>query len=692
MGMFDDLIPSSGGGGTGEPLRVTVRPQRQSSMFDDLIPAPNAGQSRDFEEPSGSAEAFGRGLKQGVTFNFYDELSGLARAGGLEPDDPDVARALKSLFVGAYRKFKGDEEAEKLYQEERDKQRALTEKLQAESPGASLAGNVAGAVLVPVGGLTGAATLPARIGRGAALGAGTGALAGFGEGEGLAGSAKQGAIGFGIGVGVGAAVPPAIEGLLRGGRAVSQGVRSAVRGAVNPEAEASRRVASTVERGIRADPAATQRLTPQELLANRQVSGPATLMDIGGEPARALARSAANTSPEGRQLLNTAINERFEEQGPRITQWLRHTFNFPDARAQQQAIEQAAKAANKPAYARAFRDGSVGIWDQELAELSQAPAMQDAVKAAIRQAQNRSAPDVSQGADALNARWVAGNKPTLEFWDLVKRQVDQEINVAKRAGRNEDVMELTRIKSMMVGKLDAAVPSYAQARAGAASFFGAENALEAGQNFVMQNFAIPETRAALARMSAQERKLFQDGFVSRLVETIERTGDRRNVVNQIWGNAASRDKIRLALGPQRAAELEAGLRIEGIMDFARGAVQGNSTTARQLAELGLAGGGLSLGSVGTYQQDPTQMTIGAVLGALAYGGRRIDQRVAQQVAQMLVSNDPAILARGVRIIARSENFMNALRRADRAIVPIAQQAQQLGAEDRSQQNAPAEAR
>ncbi len=171
-------------------------------------------------------------------------------------------------------------------------------------------------------------------------------------------------------------------------------------------------------------------------------------------------------------------------------------------------------------------------------------------------------------------------------------------------------------------------------------------------------------------MSATERQLFQDGFVSRFVETLNATGDRRNVLNQIASSPAAREKLYMVLGRNRAQELEAGLRVEGVMDMARTAVQGNSTTARQLAELGLAGGAGGLGTYGTYNLDPAQMTTAAVMGALLAGRRGIDQRVAQHVARMLTSNDPDVLARGIRAVARNERLMDALRTADRRLAVV----------------------
>jgi hypothetical protein len=41
--------------------------------------------------------------------------------------------------------------------------------------------------------------------------------------------------------------------------------------------------------------------------------------------------------------------------------------------------------------------------------------------------------------------------------------------------------------------------------------------------------------------------------------------------------------------------------------------------------------------------------------------KEIDHRVAALVARMLTSKEPDVFQRGVRMIARSENLMNALR-------------------------------
>lgn len=622
----------------------------------------------------GAGEAFGKGLANTATFNFADELAGLGAVGAEGTNqqslNPLESHPISNIVRGAYRKFTAEPSlsglitgngVQKTYDQAREGARQEIKQAETDQPVASLAGNVTGALTTPVGGALRAATWGGRALRGAAFGAGTGAISGIGEGEGAADRAAKGATGFALGGAIGGVGTPLVEGAVRGAGLLVSKPAGMISAALNPTGAAERAIGRAGQEAQRADPAAANRLTAADLGGG----GPATVLDTLGQPGRNLARSAGNISGEARDVLSQTLDPRFEEQVPRLTNWLRATFHYPDAHAQQQAIERTAKAVNSPAYAKAKQDGLGGVMDQELYELSQAPVMQDAIKAAIKEAQNRSAPDVSQGAAALTARWMSPQgKPTIEMWDLVKRRLDQEINVATREGRSADIGVLTDIKSTLVGKLDAAVPSYAQARQGAAHFFGAENALEAGQKFVTENFAIPQTRQVLAQMSSSERQLFQDGFVSRFVETLQKIPDRADVVRRIFNAPEAKAKFEIALGPQRAKEFEAMLRVENIMQQGLRGVQGNSTTAMQLAGIGLAGatGGGLLGF------DPTASGLASALAAT--GKRGIDQRVASRVAELLTSKDPAVVQRGAQAIAASPRLLGALRTLDSGVARI----------------------
>lgn len=639
------------------------------------------------------------GVLSGASANLRDEIYGASRASGL-PEWLGGFRAPVGAARLAYEAVTEPGTATQEYERGRDAMRVTQKAVEEQHPATYLAGQVGGGVALPVGGALGGATLAARAGRAAAVGAGYGAAAGFGEGEGAGDRLSRATAGGILGGVVGGASAPLVEGLVHGASALARPVASAIRGAVNPAAEAERRVASAIGRDIAADPGATTRLTPAEAA----ISPDARLIDLGGDLTRRLADVAGTASPEGRVALNQAINARYEGQSQRFVNWLNDRFGFPNAEAQQAALEDTARGVNRAAYGRAYREGAGGIWSPELERLAGSDAIASAMRAA---AKNSGDEAIVSGHGAINpritftpdgriqfARGPSGipTYPDLQFWDLTRRELS---DAARRAGPGtSEARRLNAFARSLNDELDRVVPSYREARAGAASFFGAENALEAGQNFVSQNFAAGETRRALARMNDNERRLFQDGFVSRFIETIDRTGDRRNVLNQIGQTPAAREKLEIALGRDGWNELQAMLRVEGIMDLPRHAVQSNSWTARRLYDLGLVGGA-GIGGSGVYNQDPQQMTTAAILAALSSGGKKIDQRVMRRVAEMLVSDNAATYQRGIRAIARNDTFMRALENFDRRVaaagseqVPtgLAPQAMGIGRADDQQPN------
>ena len=168
-----------------------------------------------------------------------------------------------------------------------------------------------------------------------------------------------------------------------------------------------------------------------------------------------------------------------------------------------------------------------------------------------------------------------------------------------------------------------------------------------------------EAKRALSRMSPAEKQLFAEGYVSSVMDKVNRTPDRANVIRQIWGNAKVREQMEVALGPAKAKEFEAFMGVETVMDEARKSL-GNSTTARQLVELGLAG--TAGGASGLYTGDPIT---GLTIAALTYGGRRganaANQGVAKSIASLLTSNDPTKFRRGVQAVTRSRQHMASLR-------------------------------
>ena len=620
--------------------------------------------------PTSTGEALYEGALAGASANWRDEIYGASKASGL-PDWMGGFRAPVGAAMLAYEHATGKPgEASAEYDRATKEIRDRIATLRKEHPYAFGTGEIGGAVasLALTRGGARAAGIGGRIAQSSVQGATYGALSGAGEGEGLQGKAVGAAEGAGTGAALGAVGATAAEVLTP----LATRVANVVRGIRNPDDEAARRVAQAVQADFdRGGPA----LTPEDIAAANAAGTPRAVVDAGAENTRALARSAANTSPDARAALTEMTQERFEAQSPRIAGFIRQITGGANAGNDLEAIEQAARQANRPAYARAYAAGEGGLWNEELERLAGSPSVRRAMENAVERGRDRA---VAEGYGAFNPgvtfengimRFGRGRGappyPNMQYWDYVQRELRDMSTAATRAGRNEEAGALTGLRRQLLTQLDTANPEFAAARQGAAQAFGAENALEAGQRFVSSTSDIGEARRAVARMSPAERELFARGYASNLAATIERQSDNRNVLNATFlNNPAAQERARLALGPDRARQLEALLRAERVLDRARTNL-GNSTTARQLFEIGAAGGATA-GAEGLLNQDinPQHLLTAAIIGGFARRGAQVvDQRVARRVGEMLAADNPAVLARGVAVAARNPRILNALRRA-----------------------------
>ena len=546
-------------------------------------------------------------------------------------------------------------------------------------PVLSTGAEIIGAMALPVGGILKGATVAARAARGSAVGAATGAAFGAGTAEGgLEDRAKGAATGAAFGAVGGAAAPVAIEGAIRGGRAAVNALSKAgapIRGAVNPKQEAATRVAEAIQ----SDNRLGQGL-PKALASGAQRAGvPVANIDRGGETTQRLARSAINTSPEGGAKINQFIDSRFEGQGERITSAIDGLFGGKRKSAFQrrEALQVAAEKERSPLYRKAYEDGDRAIVTDELRRLiSTSKTLGTAMKAAEDKGMDAAAIrgfggfntkiDVTNDGLVKFGRGKSGQPtfPNLAFWDATKKQLDQAARVAARSGANEDAAVFQELSRQLRKELDKAVPSYAKARSKAAEFFGAGDALEAGQKFATSRRIKPEEAAAQIKgMTKAERELFAEGFADELITKVSQTGERRNVVQSIYNSPDARLRIRTALGDKRANELEARMRLEGLMDLARRA-QGNSTTARQLVELGFAG---SAGGFAGFTSGGDPLTIGLSALAGKAGGRianRSRDAIGREVSKLLTSGDLNAVDSAAKKVAARAGLLSSLRSLD----------------------------
>lgn len=613
-------------------------------------------------------------IGQGVMMGAGDEIKAGVRAGARRVfgDNPD--KSLGDLYEQELGSVRGD------LSDFQERHPVL-------SPALEMGGAVATAPFIPGGVAARGANMGSRIARGAATGAGYGAVYGGASADGGISDRVRGAATGAVTGGVlGAAAPVAVRGVQAVGRGVRDMVRrpfAVGRGVVARDREAARRIGMAAQEDggnmLAAHAGGSTPITNRNMLtqadevAARTAGQPVLNIDRGGETVRALARSAANTSPAGRAAMEQPVSDRFAAQGDRTIEAVRRIVGGSTSAVNRETLERGARTANRKAYATAYRDGDRSVWSPTLERLTSSPAIVDAMRSAASRGKDRA---VTEGFGGFNPgvtvdpsgivtfqKGVTGvpTYPNLQYWDYVKRELDDAANAARRSGRKEEASTLGGLAEQLRGELDKLVPSFEAARAGAARFFGANDALEAGEQFVMSRMGNDAARQAWSKLSQPEQQLFAEGFADALSRRIAETGDRRNVINSIFLRSnASKERIEMALGPAKAKELEAFLRVEDLMDRARGAF-GNSTTARQLTELGIAGGS---GLYGTYTGD--WKTTGTILGALLvkHGMGRVDIGVAQRVGEMLASPDPAVMQKGLAMVANNDRWMAALRLAD----------------------------
>ena len=207
--------------------------------------------------------------------------------------------------------------------------------------------------------------------------------------------------------------------------------------------------------------------------------------------------------------------------------------------------------------------------------------------------------------------------------------------------------------------------------------FGADNAFDAGLNFMgtKDTLKLSQAKQAIGKMSRAEREIFAHGVASDITQKIKNQGVTKDISN-MFNSPESREKLTLALGPQRSRELEAFMRVENIMADAHKAMVANSTTAKQMSRMGaLTGAGKDiLGEIGPIFAGST---IGGPIGAAAaFGAKRVLSHLSQALgkdatmamAEKLISGRPEDIKEVVDLVSKSPDAMRKLR-----LSPLARQ-------------------
>ena len=627
----------------------------------------------DPQEPkTGRLEAAGRGLIQGVTFEFGDELSGAARA------------ILPTLVPGG-------ETGSEAFERGVEGARERNEQARADRPfifGASeLAGFAAPAVAASV--LSSGTAAPAAVSRGASLlarpvvgGAIEGGLAAAGAAEGGVGErlddAAIGATAGGVLGGVGSRIikaGPRVGGAVVGGGtgAVLDDEGVPLEGAAAGAALGAAGGAGAARLGRRAvdkvfggasnilptadETAGTRLATALERegvglsdlagFADEAVPGQ-TVMDIGepGGPLARLGRTVEALPSSGGRQVREFLTERAEGAPTRIKEALQRDtrLTFEDAVQTADDLARTKRANAAPLYDAAYAR-EVPI--EAVAEELQIPAFQEAYSRGLRIA----------ATEGVEIPETLTTSVPVQAVDYMKRGLDDLIDSRMRAGglgRNEARVLRNRLRDML-GRVDEAVPEYAAARAQYAGDAAVESAFTEARDQFMR-LDPREVAARLAELSPSEAEFYRRGALDAVRSRLERSADGRDLSRVVAGNSEMRARVRnLFTSEEDFAAFINAMDAERTFKGTQNTVLGGSPTARIQEDVtDFETGGFSL----TDLLNPASLARHAAESGVASRLRGFNESTADALAPMLTrelrEGAPDLAAQLERFIAQQE--------------------------------------
>jgi hypothetical protein len=415
-------------------------------------------------------------------------------------------------------------------------------------------------------------------------------------------------------------------------------------------------------------------------------------MDFLGRRGQRLAKDAANLSGDVSARMRDELDQRQSGQRDRIANTINGTFEngLDDPDSIEQRLRQAydGEVAAKYNTADANPNGA-HIWTENLQRVLSTSHGQAALKDAITRSaddatlkgQEFAEPVFERGSDGLmqyrGMRNSAGDVDpnatglSFRFWDSVKKTLDDIASVAFRAGDKSAGAGPSTSARMLRDEIDAVVPEYREARAGASAYFGAGDAMEAGRKYAgnIGSTATVQMRKGMRAMGPAERQMFQQSFASEMLAKLDRKGDGANLVRD-FDTPASRKKIAEVLGDHAAGAIEAAIRREKIMRISRDALsRGSDTAANMLSNAALGAGldytmGTGTGYAGLAAAfAPQNLLKAATRGGLRFARGKQAEAYAQRMSQLLLERDPQVISDMLAKIGNDQRFLSFLKAA-----------------------------
>lgn len=352
-------------------------------------------------------------------------------------------------------------------------------------------------------------------------------------------------------------------------REAAQGIGSEL-GTQTPSAGAVRRLAES----MKADD-----ITPASIAARRSALGDdAMLMDMGRQLG-GRAEAIATQPGRGQNTVLNAVEGRTGTFGDATAARVKDTLDrtmgaSPNVVDLTKRVESIVDSYARPAYKEVMSKHPV-VWDEGLKTLAERPAIAEAMKDAVSLAKNY-------------GETISGAKPSLQFWDYVKKGLDARINgmmktggVAELGGQQKaDLGGLMDAKRALVQHLDGVTEgAYANARKLSATKFELREAADIGRGAFNTKLLPEEFAAQLEGMSLPEKAMAQAHFRREIDRVIDSARNDGAAARRLLDTNNNRQKIEAVFGPNAGTEIERRIGAETHFQKTTNDIAGNSRTA-----------------------------------------------------------------------------------------------------------------
>lgn len=391
-----------------------------------------------------------------------------------------------------------------------------------------------------------------------------------------------GASAVGATAGTAAAVPTAIEQgkpsdlLIGAGAGAAAGLGANAIGRVAPALKTmlstsspERAVASTALADAGNAQAASARL---KVLATQLRAGskgatpnPQTVGDVLGPQGQALAqRAIASPNPDS-QAYADQLAQRQQQSPQRVKEAVNQALTPSPYSAEEQKLIDTMKANAKPLYDKAYA-AFPSIQSDQLSNVLNNPYGVAASKRAVK---DMKADGVSVGP--MNPATGMVEAPSLQYYDYVKRALDDSAQAAKQGGNNNQARIIGGMRDRMLDDIDLktsgpnGVSPYAEARKQYQSDHAVVDALHSGLND-FDKMTPHEVEAAISNMDFSSKDAFRSGVAESLFQQIGSTKNKVNVGYKLIGSPDMQAKLgSLFDNPKDAANFIATLQRESEM-------------------------------------------------------------------------------------------------------------------------------